>query len=123
LYPRIHDPAALAGGQGEDRIQIEFGYFGNRFGEVGDAQQHLFDCLQINCRMSSIFGDQTIAFDSLDHLRSVPIGQRRDAELDIAKDLDVNLPSGRKIFITICLGTGHEVKQDIQPGRMTQRFT
>jgi hypothetical protein len=39
-YPRIHDLATLPLRQRDDRIQVEFADFRNRFGEVGHAQQH-----------------------------------------------------------------------------------
>src|SRR6185437_5064068 len=89
LYPRIHDPAALAWGKGEDRVQVEFADFRNFFNETGYPQQSFFKSFKIGRWMSPIAGEQAVGFDFPDHLRGVAICERRDAELDIAKNLDV----------------------------------
>jgi hypothetical protein len=47
-YPRIYNPGALFFREGEDRIQSRLADVGNRFGEVGNAQQYIFYRLQID---------------------------------------------------------------------------
>jgi len=56
-YSRIHNPTALVFRQGEDRIQIDLADFWNRFDELGHAQQHLHNCLEINGRPTTIAGE------------------------------------------------------------------
>jgi len=53
-YPRIHDPAALAGRESEDWIQIEFADLWNFFNETRDPEQCFFQGFQIDWRMASI---------------------------------------------------------------------
>src|SRR5512143_211820 len=88
--PRIYDLAPLCIRKDNNRIQVEFTDFWNLFDEAGDAQQHVLNCFDVDSRLTAVTGEESMAFDLMDHNSCIVVGEGSHPELHIAENLDVN---------------------------------
>ena len=90
LDPRVDDAASVAFRQRDDRVEIQLDDLGHFIGQSRHAKQNVAERVDVGRRLAAIAREQAEAADLAHQFVRVVVGQRRDAESDVAYQFDVD---------------------------------